>query len=136
MIPMKWKQYTALAGAMLAFKKESDAQISYTDIPDMVVHWGQEYAIDLNNDGIFDFKMVGDSQSSSNNTTFYSMQKLSITGFGSNEILGVQTKPSALMYLDIVSGQGAWMGGAGLLNSHVFTGVCYYSCLLFMGLER
>lgn len=58
------KQYSALAGSMVAVAGVANSQVVYTDIPDTVFTAvnpfpGDTLALDLNNDGITDFNFVG-----------------------------------------------------------------------------
>jgi len=56
----KIKSYSALAGSIIAASSAADAQVVYTNVsPDAVVNTpGGFYNLDLNNDGIIDFKIV------------------------------------------------------------------------------
>ncbi|MBX7141529.1 MAG: T9SS type A sorting domain-containing protein [Chitinophagales bacterium] len=52
----KLKQYSALATPLLALAGMADAQVIYQDIdPDVVLAVGDQYSLDLNNDGAVDF---------------------------------------------------------------------------------
>src|ERR1043166_5658877 len=53
----KLAAYSGLASAILIAAKSSDAQIIYTDLnPDATTVLGDTYLLDLNNDGINDFR--------------------------------------------------------------------------------
>jgi hypothetical protein len=57
----KMKSYSALAGSVLAVSASADAQVIYTDVaPDSVVNasTGGFYDLDLNNDGVADFRLA------------------------------------------------------------------------------
>ena len=67
------KQYSALAGSMLAVVGVAHGQVLYTDIPDAVLpavnpYPGDAFALDLNNDGTTDFNFLAWKSSSSTNT--------------------------------------------------------------------
>lgn len=75
---MKLTCYSALAATLLGFLKESNGQIVYTDIADTVLHAGNfypgnNYYLDLNNDGISDFNFYLRENLSvqSNNSQFF-----------------------------------------------------------------
>jgi hypothetical protein len=83
---MKLKHYSALAGTLLVFIKEGDGQIVYTDISDTTLHAGNfypgnNYFLDLNNDGVTDFN-------------FYLREELSIQGDNSQFFTAAFTENS------------------------------------------
>lgn len=58
----KIKSYSALAGSLIAAGSSADAQVVYTNVnPDSTVNMSGFYNLDLNNDGITDFKLVQQS---------------------------------------------------------------------------
>lgn len=71
----KLKSLIALASSLLPASGAS-SQIIYTDVsPDLVISANEQYTLDLNNDGIFDFNLRIDSIQSS--------KKIGLNGYGS-----------------------------------------------------
>jgi hypothetical protein len=57
-VQKKLKSYSAIAGTIAAAVSSADAQVIYTNVtPDSVVSSGGIYNLDLNNDGVTDFKI-------------------------------------------------------------------------------
>jgi hypothetical protein len=69
----KIKSYSALAGSIVAIGSTADAQVVYTNVtPDSVVNTvGGFYNLDLNADGIIDFKILTNHGSSSTSGAIY-----------------------------------------------------------------
>ncbi len=94
-LSIKLSRYAAMAGSA-AFATSAQAEIVYTDIPDQTFsNSGQFYDLDLNNDGIPDFKLtLTKSQGSSTFTTYYGgtsnfafvMNLIDIEPAGNNEV--------------------------------------------------
>ena len=82
----KLKSYTAFAGSIALFGSQSDAQIVYTDIiPDSTtIVGGNFYDLDLNNDGISDFKI----QLKISGGTSFTSQQVSVSPVTSNGVAG------------------------------------------------
>src|SRR5262245_30117494 len=54
----KLKCYSALVSSIVAANYSAEAQIIYTDVnPDVVILPNNNYLLDMNNDGIMDYKM-------------------------------------------------------------------------------
>ncbi len=85
----KLAAYSAMAGAFVAAGTDANATIVYTDIDDVTYGIGEFYALDVDNNGTFDFLMQGVTNSS--NWTFASViGNFSSYGYGgpSNMIVG------------------------------------------------
>ena len=85
----KLKQYSALAGSMLAVAGIAEGQVVYTDIPDTVftpvnAFPGDTYALDLNNDGTTDFNFVAWKYSSSGGSHYAAFGLIMVPHSASN----------------------------------------------------
>ncbi len=106
--------YIAMSSAFLAAAKESDAQIIYTDVnPDFHSQNGY-FNLDLNNDGIVDFKISATLDfsssyySSSSAFSFYTL-KFSVKSLGNNKIvIDTLQFPKAMYQQEIISSNNQW----------------------------
>jgi len=89
----KLASYSALAAAVLAIDKTADAQIIYTPVKPAFVGSDTTYNLDLNNDGIVDFKIVQTHATFFNSGTNYSFsahggEYLGAVAMSSNALIG------------------------------------------------
>lgn len=113
---MDLKKYSALAASIFLIKKESDAQIVYTDIPDVIIPYNSYIFLDLNNDGIHELKLEVEQSMSSNNTgngweIHHLNRYFNAMPIGNVSLLGTSVggTVAALYQSDIVSGNGVWL---------------------------
>jgi hypothetical protein len=85
----KLKSYGALATGVLAVGNVANAQIIYTDVdPDEVITGDStSYLLDLNNDGVKDYRMVTLDVTGSSSGVVYSAKGAGVYPLGQNEIL-------------------------------------------------
>ncbi|MEO5673019.1 MAG: T9SS type A sorting domain-containing protein [Chitinophagales bacterium] len=115
---MNLKHYTAMAASFLALKKESDAQIIYTDIPDTIIYIGsfanpESYALDLNNDGQTDFRF--DFSGAQFASSGYEINLFTLNEYLSgnpNQIEGNMHDASALIEGDTISKAKPWISAS------------------------
>jgi len=88
----KLKQYSALAGSMLAVTGIAHGQVVYTDITDVtlagVIDTASVYGLDLNNDGTVDY-LLGSVVKSSGKVVFAAMYPYTASGL--NSVAGTVT---------------------------------------------
>ncbi|MCC6385268.1 MAG: T9SS type A sorting domain-containing protein [Bacteroidia bacterium] len=116
----KIKSYSAFVAVLLA-AKETDAQIIYTDVnPDKSLYDSNDhFNLDLNNDGVFDFRFKGGrgdfSTGGGYSGTFISSSSLSVTKLGKNSVLG---SPDALNLNDTIDQRKSWSAGGRMAYSY------------------
>lgn len=110
--------YSALtAGVMALASEKSDGQIIYTDInPDQHIT-GDDNLIDLNNDGIVDFKFETSSYWYASTYVFeYSASAtLSVIPYGNNRIVGTGTKAAAIPSGNLITQNSPGLEGNALM---------------------
>ncbi|HYV95202.1 MAG TPA: T9SS type A sorting domain-containing protein [Chitinophagales bacterium] len=87
----KLKQYSAMAGCLLAGSKLADAQIVYTDVNPDAVSLNSVYSLDLNNDGLVDYWITTYLYSSTGTETGY----VYVSPVDNNEVANVENYPGA-----------------------------------------
>jgi hypothetical protein len=86
----KLAAYSAMAGAFVAAGNEANAAVVYNDITDVTYGIGEFYALDVDDNGAFDFLMQGVANSTGNWTFASVIGNFSSYGYGgpSNMIVG------------------------------------------------
>lgn len=137
------KEYTAIASSLLAIEQtKAQAQIIYTDIvPDESVH-NSFFNLDLNNDGIVDFRFEEEPFTTIIST--YDGLPISTSYWFSNFIIpNLQNKtiadagssrPAQLLSGDIISQNKNWITGADMQSAY-FNGPWKVDSLAYSGLR-
>lgn len=97
----KLKTYGALATGVIAIGNVADAQTIYTDIdPDSLLTGNMsEYLLDLNNDGIKDYRIITVEIQSSSSGVNYNIKGAGVYPMNGNEILVSQGGSSSTNYI-------------------------------------
>lgn len=116
---MDLKKYSALAVSILFLKRESEAQVIYTDIPDTTLSCSEcDLFIDLDNDGTFEVKLkkIKDSWSIVSNSSswtkgstinLYAIPKVNDAVLGNGGSYGGDVK--ALELFDPIGNSASWL---------------------------
>lgn len=117
----KLAAYIAMASAFLAAPKESNGQIIYTDVnPDFYDNNDVHY-LDLNNDGIFDYKFSVESNEDLSSTiqTGYQTHSMEVQCLGNSKVIQDSISlPLKLNMNSIISSNQNFGNGNWLLYSH------------------
>lgn len=139
----KLSKYSAVAGAVLATAAGADAQVVYTDVdPDVTVTGtGNNYLLDLNNDGTddYDLAVVMQSGTYAGGLVNYTIDLVGVNPLNSNSVMGttgsIANYAAALDLNDMIDDAGNFLTGGsvglGLAGYGVVTGV--YSTNLNIG---
>jgi hypothetical protein len=142
----KLGKYSAMAGALIASAGVANAQVIYTDVnPDVTLNGaGQNYLLDLNNDGTDDFDILMDVRAGTygGGLVNYTVEAAGINPLSSNEVMGTAaTIGGAGTYAQVVGGGdmiddaagwgvgnsdgmvfGGWATATGLISSSAAVG--------------
>jgi hypothetical protein len=78
--------YSAMAATVIACSNNSDGQVVYTDVnPDDTLIGTSQYLLDLNNDGIVDFRI----RRTELEVICHTARSVSVDGYGLNEVLAL-----------------------------------------------
>ncbi len=117
--------------AGMTFSINTHAQIVYTNIPDTIISGIKTFYIDLNNDGVNDFKFITEKPLSSckacGGLTYMPSFSVSMTPLNSNKVLDTANYPKILMNNALIkASSSAWKTGTRLMFTWRY--VCSTSC--------
>ncbi len=126
--------YSTMAAALTAVVADANAEVIYTDIEDMTIEVGDQFDVDVDGDGTFDFRFSAGYASSSGGSIWsfgsgFGFVSSASVGNSSNQFCGsvgsYYNYGSALEEGALIGPDGAWLNYPSLSNSAVLASNFY-----------